>query len=143
MPFLAVSYDDHFQSSTKTPLSRTFTLTTDQSVTEAMTVVRDIFSERNAKIQATSPTHLHATEGSRFALRMWGVMTKRGYNNLPLVASIDTSRAADGRGSVVSVTLTSNEGWYPLGRAEIGNRAYKQRFDAIEVRMKSLLGTGV
>ena len=113
------------------PLRREVSVPSELQADAALQTVEELFQLRKARIRRPGPSQVEVDEGSQFALRMWGVLTKRGYRRLPLLASVTVVEGPSGHGSVVSITLTSNEGTYPMGRLPIVDRAYSQRFDAI------------
>ena len=105
---------------------------------EALALVADYW-KRHGVATDESPTTVVARPGSRLALRMMGVLTSFGRRRLPMIVTADASPRDTG--STITLTMTSNEGFYPMGRMRIADAAYGNRFEELCSELRSQLTT--
>lgn len=94
----------------------------------ALAIVTDYWKRRGVATEE-SPETVVARPGSRVALRMMGVLTSFGRRRLPMIVQTDAS--PNGTGSTLTLTMTSNEGYYPMGRMRIADAAFANRFEEL------------
>lgn len=122
----------------KTALITTYSFETSLAVPAAVTALHRHFSSTGARVAATSPEQLHVDQGSRFVLQTFGIWNSFGRNRLPLRALV-TAVATTAGGSVVSVVLSSDEGWSLYGRNPLLNTAYLGQYAKIEAALRPIL----
>lgn len=100
----------------------------------ALAIVTDYWKRRGVATEE-SPETVVARPGSRVALRMMGVLTSFGRRRLPMIVQADAS--PNGTGSTLTLTMTSNEGYYPMGRMRIADAAFANRFEELYGELQS------
>ncbi len=93
----------------------------------ALGIAAAVMAREGGEVEQLTPTTLVATSGSRMARRVRGRIG-RGARGLPVVVRVEVSPA--GRGAVLDVRMTSDEGWY-LFRLPAVEDAYCTRFRRI------------
>ena len=106
---------------------------------EALAIVAAYWNARRVTPEQATSATVTARPGSRVALRLMGVLTSFGRRRLPMVVTAHAT--PHNVGSTVTLTMTSNEGYYPMGRMRIADAAYSNRFDEMRQELRLLLNS--
>ncbi len=90
-------------------------------------VVRYLVDERHGKIVRQTPSKISVRLGSRTYFRIMGI--SGGRKRLPILVSAEISEAEDG--SLVTLKMRSDEGWYLLAAHSVVRRYFEKAFQNI------------
>ncbi len=107
------------------PLSHAAQLVSEQSADATLGSIRTFVTNRGGRLDLTDPNRVVASFGSRWQLRLWGVLLGGTRQRLPL--KMHARLHGDGQATVVDVALHSDEGWY-LNRIAALEVAYREEF---------------